>query len=331
MSRKDLIGTQHVTLSRSLPAERDYDVGIFAIDASDSPRGLLLDFQDRCERKIVIDSTGDEIYLLSESGTRVRVGQDSVKFVQTLRAATREIRNQVGRPLSMLIDINNISRVHLGSIVGQIYVDKIFGAVDYIYRIADYYVDDCPAASKYNDDIFLQSVLENSTPYVPVPYLGGAYSSSPRMHMLVSCGLDVRLQVPRLRTLEPYRTDLVIPETMKDGEVLQRIGLGTSEEREKSNVHLEFLGPKRVFEYVSYLRSWETQLQRDDKIIRGQGVIFSVGWKTHHLMAALWCVAESAVPVLTTARDYVTRIAIKPTADVMCINIRNIGAPYPDV
>jgi hypothetical protein len=330
MMRKDIVGTHRIEVTWAPPTERKYDLGVFAVDGATIDRGLFSELRNNCDRKIILESSAGATHLVAEGGVRELIDRDSLSFVRTFRSMIRDIRSKLSQPLSMLVDINNISRIHLGSIVGQIYSDKIFRTVDYVYRSADYYIDGKPAVSKYNDDIFLQSVLENSTPYIPIPYLGGTYVSSPRMHMLINGGLDVRLQVPRLRALEPYRTDLIVPDSMRDSEVLQRIGLATPEEREKANVHVEFMGPRKVFEYVSYLRSWYSQLRSEDEIIKGQGVIFSVGWKTHHLMAALWCVSESFIPILTTSQDYITRVSIRPTKDIVCISIRNIGALYSD-
>jgi hypothetical protein len=121
---------------------------------------------------------------------------NAIQFVRLFRELVADIRRVVARPLRILLEISEVPRSILGAIVGQLYANKIFSTVDFVYTQAEYFIQGAPAAESYNDDVVLQTVLENASNFVPVPFAGGQYTSAHRMDLFVSCGLDARLLVP---------------------------------------------------------------------------------------------------------------------------------------
>jgi hypothetical protein len=118
---------------------------------------------------------------------------------------------------------------------------------------------------------------------------------------------------------------LTLPHTLKSNKFLEKIGLFLPPGQLNTTIQLEFLKPLSLFPYIELLRAWRAGLNTQTESVKTKGLLFSLGWKTHHVLACLWSASEGAVPVFTTEHDFVTDVEIRPTKNVVCISVRNIA------
>jgi hypothetical protein len=325
MMPKNVLGTNKLSVQFSLPFSRQYDLAIYGQTKARRSEYVIETLQGNFQQRLVISVLGKSLEVFAPTGAFHAMDLDAIQFIRLFRHLIADLRQEIARPLLILVEVSEIPRSILGAIIGQLHADKIFDMVDFVYTQADYFIQNGPAADRYNDDVFLQAVLENASNFVPVPFAGGQYSSAHRMDMFVSCGLDARLLVPRLRSLEPYRMILTLPEALKTSNLLQKIGLNFPPEKLDSNVHLSFVRSLSLFPYIELLRTWHNGLKDQSESVKTKGLLFSLGWKTHHVLACLWSAAEGRVPVFTTEYDFVADVEIKPTRSVVCISVKNIA------
>ena len=247
MMPKNMLGTNKLGVQYSLPYAKRFDLVIFGSTKSERSKYALEQLKGSFTESIELAIGSRSLDVLA-FGKHPHVKHvTGMEFTRLFRAMMFALRTKIERPMTILIEISEIPRSILGAIIGQLYSDKMFDTLDLVYTQANYAIQNNPAVAMYNDDIFLQSVLENASEFIPVPFVGGRYSSSHRMSLFVSCGLDARLLLPRLRALEPHRIELTLPDDLRAQDCLQKIGLSSDEHENlppsemEGNIHVTFI------------------------------------------------------------------------------------------
>lgn len=323
--RKNIVGLNRIEIHRHLGAKQDcYQLGIFGVWEG-SPRGreVLERFSPRCQEFLVLERQSREGRLSGREGWLTNFDLDATTFISAFRSIVSQwAEERQWSKLDVLLDVSEIPRVFVGSILGFLHSARAYKTLTIVYESAEYLIDGVSAFHKYKDVVFAQRAIERLGSFVAIPYISGRYRSSSKRHIMMTCGLDARLVVPRVRALEPYTLDLILPMVAKNDEFLESLDIANKQGGTTSVTHIDHLG---LFDLLDALRGWKERERSDDGILP-QSLLFSVGWKTHHVISCLWSIAESECPVMTTSEDVVIDLTIKPRGEFVTIVVSNIAA-----